>query len=210
MRVIRYLSLEWLDALTAEVAASSELQDLATHHTIGVTQVVTDGPEGTVVYHLQVGDGAARFGAGAAFPEDVRMEQTWETAIGVATGTLERAGGVHQGAHPAHRQPAEAGGVASPCSARSTPCSAPSASAPSTSDGAAAVPELPEVQAHAERLTEQFRGAVLERFVPFNFTALKTARAPARRGLRHAAAAASADGASTCCSTSGRSTSWCT
>jgi formamidopyrimidine-DNA glycosylase len=37
------------------------------------------------------------------------------------------------------------------------------------------MPELPEVQAHAERLTEQFRGAVLDRFVPFNFTALKTA-----------------------------------
>ena len=37
------------------------------------------------------------------------------------------------------------------------------------------MPELPEVQAHAERLTEQFRGAVLEKFVPFNFTALKTA-----------------------------------
>ncbi len=37
------------------------------------------------------------------------------------------------------------------------------------------MPELPEVQAHAERLTEQFRGAVLQRFEPFNFTALKTA-----------------------------------
>lgn len=37
------------------------------------------------------------------------------------------------------------------------------------------MPELPEVQAHAERLTEQFRGAVLSKFVPFNFTALKTA-----------------------------------
>lgn len=37
------------------------------------------------------------------------------------------------------------------------------------------MPELPEVQAHAERLTEQFRGAVLAKFVPFNFTALKTA-----------------------------------
>jgi formamidopyrimidine-DNA glycosylase len=36
------------------------------------------------------------------------------------------------------------------------------------------VPELPEVQAHAERLTEQFSGAVLARFVPFNFTVLKT------------------------------------
>jgi formamidopyrimidine-DNA glycosylase len=40
------------------------------------------------------------------------------------------------------------------------------------------VPELPEVQAHAERLTEQFRGAVLKKFVPFNFTALKTAVPP--------------------------------
>ena len=37
------------------------------------------------------------------------------------------------------------------------------------------MPELPEVQAHAERLTEQYRGAVLAKFVPFNFTALKTA-----------------------------------
>jgi len=88
MRVIRYLSLEWLDALTTEVAANAELQDLANQHTIGVTQVVTDGPEGTVVYHLQVGDGVAAFGAGQAFPEDVRMEQTWDTATSVATGAL--------------------------------------------------------------------------------------------------------------------------
>jgi formamidopyrimidine-DNA glycosylase len=36
------------------------------------------------------------------------------------------------------------------------------------------VPELPEVQAHAERLTEAFAGAVLDRFTPLAFTALKT------------------------------------
>ena len=88
MSVIRYLSLEWLEALTAEVDANAALQSLATRHSIGVTQVVTGGPEGDVVYHLQVGDGAARFGAGAAEPEDVRMEQTWATAVGVATGAL--------------------------------------------------------------------------------------------------------------------------
>jgi putative sterol carrier protein len=70
------------------VAASADLQALAHQHTIGVTQVVTGGPEGTVIYHLQVGDGAARFGAGQAFPEDVRMEQDWHTATGVATGSL--------------------------------------------------------------------------------------------------------------------------
>lgn len=86
--MIRYLSLEWLDALTTEVAASTALQELAQQHTIGVTQVVTDGPEGSVSYHLQVGDGSARFGAGPAYPEDVRMEQTWETATAVATGNL--------------------------------------------------------------------------------------------------------------------------
>ena len=37
------------------------------------------------------------------------------------------------------------------------------------------MPELPEVQAHAERLDAAFAGAVLERFTPLAFTALKTA-----------------------------------
>ena len=37
------------------------------------------------------------------------------------------------------------------------------------------MPELPEIQAHAERLTESFGGRVLERFEPLTFTALKTA-----------------------------------
>lgn len=34
---------------------------------------------------------------------------------------------------------------------------------------------MPEIQAHAERLTDQFAGRVLDGFTPFNFTALKTA-----------------------------------
>ena len=84
----RYLSLDWIDALSREVAASDELRELATTTAIGVTQVVTDGPEGDVTYHLQVGDGAASFGAGAAEPEHVRMEQSWDTAVAVATGSL--------------------------------------------------------------------------------------------------------------------------
>ncbi|MBA2283676.1 MAG: Fpg/Nei family DNA glycosylase [Acidimicrobiia bacterium] len=36
------------------------------------------------------------------------------------------------------------------------------------------MPELPEVQAHAERLDKEFSGAVLERFTAISFTALKT------------------------------------
>ncbi len=38
------------------------------------------------------------------------------------------------------------------------------------------MPELPEVRAHAERLDRDLAGAVLTRFTPLSFTALKTAR----------------------------------
>ncbi len=85
---VRYLSLDWIRALSAEVAASEHLAELAEHHAIGVTQVVTDGPEGDVTYHLDVRDGTAAFGAGPAEPEDVKMQQTWDTAVAVATGTM--------------------------------------------------------------------------------------------------------------------------
>lgn len=86
--MVRYLSLEWLDALSQEVSASSSLASLASTHVVGVTQVITGGPEGDVTYHLQVGDGSASFGAGAAHPEHVRMQQQWATAVDVATGEL--------------------------------------------------------------------------------------------------------------------------
>jgi len=85
---MRYLSLEWLEAMQAQVAASESLTQLASTNSIGVTQVVTDGPEGTIVYHLQVGDGVAEFGPGPASTEHVRMEQSWQTAVDVATETV--------------------------------------------------------------------------------------------------------------------------
>ena len=85
---VRYLSLDWLDELARLVADDAALQALASDHEIGLTQVVSSGPEGDVTYHLQVDGGTARIGAGPAEPEHVRMEQSWETAVAVATGTL--------------------------------------------------------------------------------------------------------------------------
>ena len=84
----RYLSLDWINKLTTQVAASEHMREIAGSHQIGVTQVVSDGPEGDVTYHLQVGDGEASFGAGVAEPEDVKMEQSWDTAVAVATGEM--------------------------------------------------------------------------------------------------------------------------
>ena len=40
------------------------------------------------------------------------------------------------------------------------------------------MPELPEIAGHAERLSASFAGAVLERFTPITFTALKTYAPP--------------------------------
>jgi hypothetical protein len=82
---MRYLSLEWIEAMQSLVGASESMQAAAQTHEIGITQVVNDGPEGTVMYHLQVGNGVATFGAGPASVEHVRMEQSWETAVAVAT-----------------------------------------------------------------------------------------------------------------------------
>lgn len=48
------------------------------------------------------------------------------------------------------------------------------------------MPELPELQAHAERLDAAFAGAVLERFTPLAFTALKTATPAPHDAYGHA------------------------
>jgi len=85
---VRYLSLDWIEAVAAEAAESSAVADAAAVCSIGVTQVVTNAPDGTVIYSMQTTDGSFTFSAGQAFPEDVRFEQTWETAVAVATGSL--------------------------------------------------------------------------------------------------------------------------
>ena len=80
--------MDWIDELGRVVRTHDELRRLAADHEIGLTQLVCDGPEGDVTYHLQVADGEASFGPGPADPEHVRMEQSWDTAVAVATGEL--------------------------------------------------------------------------------------------------------------------------
>ena len=72
------------------------------------------------------------------------------------------------------------------------------------------MPELPELQAHAERLTRDFGGLELVAFRPIAFTALKTFAPPPEQAVRPRRWPASGAAASTCCSTSGRPPSWCT
>jgi putative sterol carrier protein len=85
---MRYLSAEWIAAVSAAVAANSELQLVAAQHTVGLTQVVTGTPSGDVTYHLQSRGGIVRFSSGVAEPEDVRFTEPYETAVAVSTGAL--------------------------------------------------------------------------------------------------------------------------
>lgn len=48
------------------------------------------------------------------------------------------------------------------------------------------MPELPEIQAHAERLDKALAEVVLDRFQPLSFTALKTAAPPPEAAVGHA------------------------
>ena len=50
---MRYLSLDWIEEIGRLVAADLSLQVLGGKHTIGITQVNTESPDGTVTYHLQ-------------------------------------------------------------------------------------------------------------------------------------------------------------
>lgn len=85
---MRYLSLDWIDAVAAAIATSPDVAAAAGDLDVGITQVVEDGPDGTVVYHLRVADGSVDFGPGPAEPEHVRFAQDWAIAIDVATHRL--------------------------------------------------------------------------------------------------------------------------
>ena len=180
-------------------------------HPIGVTQVVTDGPEGDVTYHFQVGDGAARFGAGPADPEDVRMEQTWDTAVAVATGEL-------------NAQEAFIGGrirlsgdqqlllESQPVFGALDAVFADRARAHDLRVSCVVnppMPELPEVQAHAERLSEAFAGRATRevRAAQVHGAEDRPPRARTRPTGRRCAASAVAGSTCSCTSTRSRSSS---
>ena len=54
---MRYLSVDWIDAVADEAATNARVTQAAADCSIGVTQVITDAPEGTIVYSMQVLDG---------------------------------------------------------------------------------------------------------------------------------------------------------
>lgn len=87
----RYLSAEWFAVAATPVPGRADLV---------LEQVVTDTPDGTVVYRVEVVGEAARIVwpvPADARPADVRITSAWPTAVAVARGELSTQRALMQG-----------------------------------------------------------------------------------------------------------------
>jgi putative sterol carrier protein len=90
--VPRYLTQEWLDAAQRAVESDAALVDATKDVELTVQQVVTDGPDGDIVYHVAISDGTVRIVTGDASAATVTFIQNWETATAVGRGELSAQG----------------------------------------------------------------------------------------------------------------------
>jgi putative sterol carrier protein len=90
--VPRYLTQDWLDAANGALSSSTTLAEAAADIELTVQQVVTDGPDGDVAYHVDVELGAVRIVRGDAHAPTVTFEQTWDTASAIGRGELSAQG----------------------------------------------------------------------------------------------------------------------
>ena len=85
---MRYLSREWLAAAGEALADSPGLRDAIRAVSLTLQQTVTDGPEGTVRWHVVLDHGDARLVAGPADRSDLRFETSYRVARAIARGEL--------------------------------------------------------------------------------------------------------------------------
>jgi putative sterol carrier protein len=87
----RFLSAEWLEQVAAAARDDPELQAAASGVSLTVQQVVTDGPDGEVAWHVRLGDGSVEIAQGRAPDAEVVITQSHETATEVGRGGLSPA-----------------------------------------------------------------------------------------------------------------------
>lgn len=86
---MRFLSQEWAEAVTAGLNASDEFKAATAKIAATIQQVVTEAPEGEDLhYWLSIDKGAATMGVGDATKSDIIINQSYATAVALATGEL--------------------------------------------------------------------------------------------------------------------------
>lgn len=85
---MRYLGPEWMGAARRALADDATLRDALAGVTLTLEQVVEGGPDGTVVWHLRIHDGAVDLVPGPAECPDLRFSASYDTAARIAAGSL--------------------------------------------------------------------------------------------------------------------------
>jgi putative sterol carrier protein len=91
VRPVRYLSPEWIDAAGRALAGDAGLKDATVDVQLTLEQVVTGGPAGTVRWTIAIDHGRVEVVEvleGAAPAADLRFTTTYDTAAGIASGSL--------------------------------------------------------------------------------------------------------------------------
>ena len=85
----RFLTKEWLEALTATVNENDTFKAAIASVDLTLQFETTDPPEGTeAVYHLAIKDGGLVAGAGGIEDADATIANDYETAIAISKGEL--------------------------------------------------------------------------------------------------------------------------
>jgi putative sterol carrier protein len=85
----KFLTTEWLDALTATLAAHDGFKSAIGNTDLSLQFDVPDAPEGTEkTYLISIGGGAARVTAGPGASPDVTITNNYQTAVAIAKGEL--------------------------------------------------------------------------------------------------------------------------
>lgn len=85
----RFLTKEWLEALTATVNENDTFKTAIASVDLTLQFETTDPPEGTEpVYHLAIKDGGLVAGAGGIEDADATIANDYETAIAISKGEL--------------------------------------------------------------------------------------------------------------------------
>ena len=88
VRAVRYLSSEWIDAAGRALSGDAGLKDATVDLRLTLQQVVTEGPAGTVRWHVAIDHGRVELAEGEAPAADLRFTTTYATAAAIASGAL--------------------------------------------------------------------------------------------------------------------------
>jgi putative sterol carrier protein len=83
---VKFLSTEWADAVKAALNASADFKTAAANQKATIQQVITGDEE--THYWIVIADGTIDMGVGDATDPDATITQTYDTAVGLANGSV--------------------------------------------------------------------------------------------------------------------------